>query len=403
MDLSIIIISYNVKHYLSLCLQSVLAATEEIEAEIIVVDNDSVDDSVSYLRHHFPRVKVLANKENIGFGKACNQAIAIAQGKIILFVNPDTVVGEKTLTESLQYLYQTPKVGALGIRLIDGRGQILPESKRSIPSFSSSCYKFLGLSKIFPNVDFFNGYYAPNIGYYDVDEVEVLSGAYMMIRRDVLDKVGGFDPRFFMYAEDIDLSYRIRQSGYRLLYVGKLSAIHFKGESTQKSLLSYNDFFFTSMALFIKKYKGILYGSIESKILVLAVSIIKNVKAFFKWLFLPFAKPRVVKKVRLSHGVLMSNDIELRERLEGQLVEGSMPMVYEGNELRDGIPLRYIVEYLQLFPQSEVILDTKRMGFGNIVSLMETCPTAQYLLSDSERGFVLSSNMKNKQGDVLSF
>src|SRR5690606_13092682 len=259
MDISIIVVNYNVRYFLHLCLQSLEAAIKGLEGEIIVVDNASEDGSVTMIQTHFPQIRLIANTENVGFGRACNQGINLAAGGFVLFVNPDTLIGESLLEEALEVFNEDDKIGAVGVCLLDGKGNVLPESKRAIPSLWSGFTKFSGLSDIFPGIPLFNGYYAPHINYDQCGDIEVLPGAFMLIRKSILDEIGGFDPRLFMYAEDIDLSYRILQAGYRIRYVGSLHMIHFKGESTQKSEKTYTNTFFHSMRLFIQKYQHVLY------------------------------------------------------------------------------------------------------------------------------------------------
>ena len=255
-DVSIIIVNYNVRYFLEQCLISVYKSVKDLNVEIFVVDNDSVDNSVEVIRNKFPDVKLIANKQNLGFAKANNQALKIAQGKYVLLLNPDTLVEEDTLIKSFEYMENNPDTGALGVKLIDGEGEFLPESKRGFPTLSSSFYRLTGLSKLFPKSRIFNQY---NLGFLDEDEiaeVDVLSGAFMFIRREVLEKTGYLDEDFFMYGEDIDFSYRIKQAGYKVVYFPETKIVHFKGESTKKSTLKYHNIFYKAMSIFAKKHYG---------------------------------------------------------------------------------------------------------------------------------------------------
>ena len=255
-ELSVIIVNYNVKHFLEQCLYTVLAAARGIETEIIVVDNHSSDGSMLYLAPKFPTVQFLENKENTGFAKACNQGLAMARGRYILFLNPDTIVPEDCFVQCLQFLQSTPRAGGLGIRMIDGSGKFLKESKRSFPSPLTSLYKLFGLSRLFPRSGIFSKYHLGHLPEHSNNEVDVLAGAFMMIPKAVLDQTGGFDENFFMYGEDVDLSYRIQQAGFINYYFAGSSIIHFKGESTRKGSMNYVKMFYTAMSQFVRKHYG---------------------------------------------------------------------------------------------------------------------------------------------------
>lgn len=397
-QLSVIIVNYNVKHYLSLCLNSLIAATRSIASEIIVVDNDSQDGSVAYLEQNFPTIQLIKNSENIGFGKACNMGIQRSSGAYVLFINPDTLIGEDSLKHCLNIMDSSTAVGAMGIRLMDGQGRVLPESKRSIPSLWSSFCKFVGLTYFFPNQSIFNGYYAPEVHYYDSGNVEVLTGAFFLTRRSILQKLEGFDPRFFMYAEDIDLSHRIRQLGYSIFYDGRISALHFKGESTQKFLLSYTDTFFQSMVLFIQKYRGQLYGRWEATLLIFIVRWIKYILKFSTTVKNRWARPVIEDNNRFGHTVVLSdvNDIDLL--LQKKFSFLSVRKGYPGRENNKGLPLRYIVDYLKLHPEMNVIIDVNRLSFSKILKLMESCPAHLYALMDGDKKFIVASQGKETQG-----
>lgn len=253
-DLSIIIVNYNVKHFLEQCLCSVRKAIDGLSAEVIVIDNCSVDHSLEYLRPRFPEVQFIANTENAGFAKACNQGLAIATGRYILFLNPDTLVPEDCFTRCIRFFNEHPDAGALGVKMVDGCGRFLKESKRSFPSPVTSLFKLTGLSQLFPRSGFFSRYHLGQLDEDQDHEVEVLAGAFMLIRKDVLDKVGGFDEAFFMYGEDIDLSYRIREAGFRNYYFAGTPIIHFKGESTRKDSANYVKMFYKAMSIFVSKH-----------------------------------------------------------------------------------------------------------------------------------------------------
>ncbi len=253
-DLTVVIVNYNVSYFLEQCLHSVLKAAENIDCEVFVVDNDSVDGSVEMVRQKFPWVKLIANTDNVGFSKANNQAMRIANGRYVLLLNPDTLVEEDTFVKSVEFMDAHPDAGGLGVKMIDGRGQFLPESKRGLPTPSVAFYKIFGLSALFPKSKIFGQYH---LGYLDKDEtheIPILSGAFMLMRKETLDKVGLLDEAFFMYGEDIDLSYRIVLGGYKNYYFPETRIIHYKGESTKKSSVNYVFVFYRAMLIFAKKH-----------------------------------------------------------------------------------------------------------------------------------------------------
>jgi len=254
MDLSVVIVNYNVKYFLEQCLHSVNKAMEGLNAEVLVVDNNSVDGSCSHIKEKFPWVKLIENRENVGFSKANNQAIKQSQGKYVLLLNPDTVVEETTFHKCFEFMEKNEEAGCLGVKMIDGSGHFLPESKRALPTPMVAFYKIFGLSSIFPRSKRFGKYH---LGYLDQNEtnvVEVLAGAYMFLRKKTLDEIGLLDEDYFMYGEDIDLSYRISQGGYKNFYFPESTIIHYKGESTKKGSLNYVLVFYNAMIIFAKKH-----------------------------------------------------------------------------------------------------------------------------------------------------
>ena len=256
MQLSVIIVNYNVKHFLEQCLCSVLKAVNQLQAEVIVVDNNSADNSIDYLLPKFPTVHFIANKENFGFAKGCNLGLQLATGKHILFLNPDTIVPEDCFQKCISFFESHPDAGALGIKMLDGGGKFLKESKRAFPSPMTSLYKLFGLSKLFPRSTIFSRYHLGHLNENENNEADVLAGAFMMIKKEVLDKVGNFDETFFMYGEDVDLSYRIQKGGYKNFYFAGSSIIHFKGESTRKGSMNYVRMFYNAMSIFVRKHYG---------------------------------------------------------------------------------------------------------------------------------------------------
>ncbi len=257
MQLSIIIVNYNVQYFLEHCLLSIQAAIKDIEAEVFVVDNNSTDNSTQYLQPKFPWVTFIQNKVNKGFGAANNQVLQDCTGEYILFLNPDTIVPEKCFTTCINFFNQHNDCGAIGVKMVDGSGNFLPESKRAFPTLTASFFKIIGLAKIFPKSKLFNRY---ALGFLDENSnhrVDVLAGAFLMLSKPVIDDTKGFDEDFFMYGEDVDLSYRIQQMGYQNYYVADTTIIHFKGESTKKSSFKYVKHFYNAMSIFVQKnYTG---------------------------------------------------------------------------------------------------------------------------------------------------
>lgn len=253
-DVSVIIVNYNVRYFLEQALLSVRKASRNLRVEVFVVDNNSVDDSVAVTRKKFPEVRLLANTENTGFARANNQAIRLATGKYVLLLNPDTVIEEDTLEVCFAFMEAHPEAGGLGVRMIDGAGTFLPESRRGFPSPFVAFCKTFGLSALFPKSRIFNQYYLGYLPANTTHEVEVLAGAFMWMRHTALDKVGLLDEAFFMYGEDIDLSYRIVQGGYKNYYFPETTIIHYKGESTKKGSLNYVRTFYQAMIIFARKH-----------------------------------------------------------------------------------------------------------------------------------------------------
>jgi len=261
MDLSVIIVNYNVKYFLEQCLCSLRQAIGSIKVEVIVVDNNSTDGSVAYLSEKFSFARFIINKSNDGFAKANNQALELSSGRYILFLNPDTIIPEDCFTQCISFIESKPDAGALGIRMIDGSGTFLKESKRGFPSPWVSFCKMTGLTSLFPSSRVFAGYYLGNHSSKQNQKVEALSGAFMLIKKEVLKITGGFDERFFMYAEDIDLSFRIDKAGFGNYYFAESTIIHFKGESTTKDT-RYLKLFYKAMGQFVQKH----YSGLSSRI-----------------------------------------------------------------------------------------------------------------------------------------
>lgn len=252
--LSVVIVNYNVEFFLEQCLNSVKKALSNIEGQVFIVDNNSIDGSVNMVQRKFPEYNLIANKDNKGFSKANNQAILLSDTEYILLLNPDTVVEEDTFSKVLDFMDSHPEAGGLGVRMLDGKGKFLPESKRGLPTPAVAFYKIFGLSRIFPKSKTFGQYHLGHLSEFETNEIEILSGAFMLMRSEALDKVGLLDEDFFMYGEDIDLSYRIIKGGYKNYYFPETRIIHYKGESTKKSSVNYVFVFYRAMIIFAEKH-----------------------------------------------------------------------------------------------------------------------------------------------------
>lgn len=253
-SVAIVIVNYKVPYLLEQCLRAVYVAKEAIaQCEIWVVDNDSQDGSIAYLRERFPEVNYIENKENVGFSKANNQAIKQTNSEFVLLLNPDTIITSQTLVRCVREMRQRPRCGAVSVCTYDIHGRYLPESKRGFPSPWVSFCRFTGLCYLFPKSKFFAKYYMGHLSEKEPQSVEVLIGAYMFMRRSVLDEVGLLDETFFMYGEDIDLSYRIYRAGYECRYLPS-PIIHYKGESSVLDNERYIRSFYGAMKIFYAKY-----------------------------------------------------------------------------------------------------------------------------------------------------
>jgi O-antigen biosynthesis protein len=283
-------VNYNVRYFLEQCLFSIKAASTQSDVEAIVVDNNSTDGSVSYLSGKFPDVKFISNKFNAGFARACNQGLALATGDYILFLNPDTIVAEDSFVNCIEFFRSHPDAGAVGVHMVDGSGAFLKESKRSFPSPLTSLFKLFGLSAVFPRSRIFGKYHLGHLAENEDHEVDVLAGAFIMIRRSVINVTGSFDESFFMYGEDVDLSYRIQEASYKNYYFSGTTIIHFKGESTRRGSLNYVRMFYNAMNIFVRKH----YGGARAGMFRFFIQLAIAVRAMFaaiakatKWIGLP--------------------------------------------------------------------------------------------------------------------
>lgn len=297
MKLSVIIVNYNVKFYLEQCLLSVFKATKNIDTEVFVVDNHSRDGSVDYLTDRFPSVNIISSNHNLGFARANNIAIRQCSGDYVLLLNPDTIVGENALDEVVAFMDAHPKAGGVGVCMLKVDGTPAMESRRGFPTPLTAFYKMSGLCARFPKSRRFGHYYMGYLPWSSAEKIEVISGAFCMVRHEALDKIGLLDEDFFMYGEDIDLSYRLLKGGYENWYV-PARILHYKGESTHKSSFAYVHVFYDAMFIFFRKHYGHL--SLLFSVPVKGAILVKATAALFKML---------IGRVRKSLGFFSRNKV----------------------------------------------------------------------------------------------
>ncbi len=400
MQLSIIIVNYNVKYFLEQCLHSVIKACVGLKTEILVIDNNSSDGSRQYLEPKFPSIHFTWNTENIGFGKANNQGFAIARGEYVLVLNPDTIVAEDSFTNCIKYFEENKKVASLGVHMIDGSGYFLKESKRSFPSPLASLTKVIGLATLFPNSALFAGYYATHIPENESGKVDVLAGAFMMLKKNVLDITAGFDEAFFIYGEDIDLSYRIQQAGFENHYFAGISIIHFKGESTQQNKNTYTRDFYNAMKCFIHKHyrqQRLLYFFMN-----VAISSTKFIAGLKKK-----AKVNAVQQ-QPERTILIASQEEFDKTL--RLIKHAEPPLLVCGRIKPGIEekgvsLGNISSFKKIIEDhkiSTVIFCEKNISYLQMIDLMKSNPGYNYLFHADGSSSIAGSRNRNSTGDVIA-
>jgi len=376
MQLSVIILNYNVRYFLELCVLSVQNAIQNIDAEIIVIDNNSQDDSCSMMKLRFPNVKLIENKENSGFPKGNNIGVAVAKGEYICILNPDTVVAEDTFTKVLAFAKKQKDLGIVGVKLIDGTGNFLPESKRGTPTPFVAFTKITGLYKIFPNT--FGKYYAQHLSENETGKVEILVGAFMLMKRNLYNEIGGFDENCFMYSDDIDLSYMALKKGKTNYYFHETSVIHYKGESTIKDG-AYMKRFQEAMNFFYKKHFRVSFlFSVFMKMGIVFFSMVKMFQG----------KPK--SKSSPKKYILVSEDEVLREKLENQL--GKL------------VERQNITKSFAKNAATEIIFDQYHLDFKTIIKTFEANKNMGFtfkILPESS-DYVIGSNSSFDRGEVIN-
>lgn len=399
MQLSIIIVNYNVKYFLEQCLQSVLLATKNCTAEIFVVDNNSTDGSKQFLEPLFKEVHFIWLPKNIGFAKANNIALAKTSGDYILFLNPDTIVAEDSFEKTIAFLQNNTAIGALGVKMIDGSGQFLKESKRAFPSPSISLFKILGLANLFPKSKLFAKYHMGHLSVNENNEVDVLAGAFMLVPKVVLNVVGSFDEAFFMYGEDVDLSYRIQKAGYKNYYFAKTTILHFKGESTKKGSLNYVRLFYKAMNLFVHKH----YKSGNAAIFTFLINIGIWFRASLATLTSVF---KVDKKtfIKDKDNFIISDEVNYTKVVEILSVHNESVMgrvnIFNNDKKNTINDISTIQSYLKR--ETAVIFCQNHLSVSKIIQLVQQFPVGivkRFHLANTKS--IVSSHSKDGRGDSI--
>jgi GT2 family glycosyltransferase len=388
LQLSVIILNYNVRYFLEQCVLSVQNALKTIDGEIIVIDNNSSDDSCAMIKQRFPNVKLIQNNENLGFPKGNNIGVAQAQGEYICILNPDTVVAEDTFVKILNFVTSSAieknNLGILGCKLIDGTGKFLPESKRGIPTPWVAFTKISALYKLVPNSRTFGKYYAQHLNENQTGKVEILVGAFMFLKRDLYLEVGGFDEECFMYSDDIDLSYRILQKGKSNFYFHETTVIHYKGESTIKDE-TYMKRFQEAMNFFYKKHFRVsVLFSIFMKAGIVFFSLVKmfqgksSIKTVPKSYLLYSANEKLADKLRL----VLQNKVRFHDLKTEKMVISS------------SVKNKKAVE---------IILDNEFISFKECIAILESSRNKgiTFKILPKTANFLIGSNNSNERGEII--
>ncbi|MCV9928252.1 glycosyltransferase family 2 protein [Flavobacterium sp. LS1R49] len=384
MQLSVIILNYNVRYFLEQCVLSVQEALKDIDSEIIVIDNNSPDDSCEMIRSRFPNIKLIENTENLGFPKGNNIGVSQAQGDYICILNPDTVVAEDTFTKVLAFAKEQQDLGIIGVNLIDGAGNFLPESKRGVPTPWVAFTKIAGLYKYFPKSNYFNKYYAQHLSENQTGKVEILVGAFMIMKRDLYNEVGGFDEDCFMYSDDIDLSYMVLKKGKTNYYYAETTVIHYKGESTVKDE-KYMKRFQSAMNFFYKKhFKVSFLFSLFMKTGIVFFSIVKmiqgktTIKTTPKEYFFYSMNDNLLEKL----SSILQNKVTFYDLKKEKMVNSSLIYIGKG---------------------AEVILDNQYISFKKCIDMIksERHKKITFKILPKNTTFLIGSDSSNDRGKIV--
>jgi len=386
MQLSVIILNYNVRHFLELCLLSVESALQNIDSEIIVVDNNSSDDSCSMVQSRFPKVTLIQNNQNLGFSKGNNRGVSQAKGKYICILNPDTVVAEDTFEKVLAFAKKQSNLGIIGVKLIDGTGNFLPESKRGVPTPWVAFTKITSLYKIFPKSPIFNKYYAQQLCENETGKVDILVGAFMFLEKELYNAIGGFDENCFMYSDDIDLSYLTLQKGKNNFYFPETTVIHYKGESTAKDEI-YMKRFQEAMTFFYKKhFKVSILFSIIMKIGIVFFSILKRMQGRTK-----------IKSVPLKYIFVSATDTLVK--IIEPLAQKKVVFLDLKTEKKVNLPIN------SLDKGTQIIMDNEYVSFKEYINSHKRYKNLGITFRIIPKGtkFIIGSDSSNDRGVVIKF
>ena len=381
MKLSVIILNYNVRYFLELCLHSVQKATQTIDSEVLVIDNASSDKSIEAIKNKFPDVIFIQNTENVGFPKGNNIGVAQAKGDYICILNPDTVVAEDTFEKLLPFAENEPTFGALGCHLVDGSGNFLPESKRGIPTPWVALTKIFSLYKIFPKSTYFNQYYAQHISEFQTGKVAILVGAFMLMKRNLYVDLQGFDENCFMYADDIDLSYRILKTGNQNFYVPSTSVIHFKGESTVKDKQYLSRFSEAMQYFYAKHFKKSFVFDVFMKLGSVVFAFIKKNQS----------QPKTIAE---SY-IIVSNSEENIQKIGSNLTK----KYYIWKNLPEKDVISQTISQGKIF---EIIFDVESLSCLSCIEFMKKYCQKNIIFSFAmvQSGFKISSQSSVDKGEV---
>lgn len=379
-----VIVNYRLKYFLEQTLLSVEEAYTEVDGRTIVIDNNSGDNSIDFLEERFPTVKFIRNKENVGFARANNQGFAQADTEFILVLNPDTIIGNDTLKEAVKWMDEHPECGAIGVKMIDGNGNFLPESKRSFPSSWNSFCKLFGLSSIFPHSRIFARYHLRYLNENESHQVPVLAGAFMLLRTDLTKKVGGFDEDFFMYGEDMDLSYRMIVDN-KVNYYLPIPIIHYKGECTKTESINYVKIFYEAMHIFYHKHYP--RSSWINKIVVKTAIVFRMCISVIKAKVITPIKTLLKRKAKACDTYIVSrhpNDIIPILEVEG----------FSSNNI---FKIKSLSDISSLKKRANIILDDREMNYQSIInSIQENCAPNRYFHIYSSRNSIIISPKRQR-------
>lgn len=382
MKLSVVILNYNVKHFLEVCVKSVQKALQNIDSELIVVDNASTDGSKEMMQSCFPGITYLYQQENAGFPKGNNIGVALAKGEFICILNPDTIVAEDTFEILLHKYEQLENPGIIGCRLIDGSGQFLAESKRGTPTPWVAFTKVVGLYKVFPRSKYFNQYYAQHINEHQTGKTDILVGAFMLLKRELYLKTGGFDEGCFMYSDDIDLSYMVLKQGLNNYYVPATSVIHFKGESTLKDGTYMKRFKEAMQFFYAKHFRTSLFFDVMMNIGT-ALFALKKTKEQGNEILPP------------EHYILVSENASVFQNLQNKL---SVSIDWVAH-------LEDIFTLDQPDKRIEILIDNETISFKEYIQFIcqHKKSNKTFKIRSKNANFFIGSNHKNDKGTILSF